>query len=154
MLNNNCTFDGVIYCQQNRTQELNERIFSRNSPYFKTPARYNPRSVETKRVKFPIIASNNVCESIQYKNGFNVDLETVLHNRQFALQRAELNEYVPSSTSTLYNDYIPKHEEVINPHPELNRIGQKKTFNPNKFNLGKNTFNNATRNQLLNINNN
>ena len=44
MLNSDCSPNGVIYCQQNRTQELNERIFSRNNPYFKQPPRYNPVS--------------------------------------------------------------------------------------------------------------
>ena len=150
MLNNDCSPNGVVYCQQNRTQQLNDRIFSRNNPYFKQPPRYNPVSLGTKRSKMPIISSNNLCNT-NHKNGFNVDLETVLHNRQFALQKSELNEYVPSSTSTLYNDYIPASETINNPHSLLNNDREFPTFNPNRYNIGKNTFNNPTRNQLLDI---
>jgi|TARA_Y200000002_G_C22669715_1_gene659454 hypothetical protein len=153
MLNSDCSPNGVIYCQQNRTQELNERIFSRNNPYFKQPPRYNPVSLDTKRSKMPIVSSNNICNT-NHKNGFNVDLETVLHNRHFALQNSELNEYVPSSTSSLYNHYIPASEPINNPHGLLNSDRELPTFNPNKYNIGKNIFNNSTRNQLLNIKNN
>ena len=151
MQNNECSLNGVLFCLQNRTQVLNDRIFSRNNPYFHQPPRYDPRSVGTKRTRFPIITSNNVCDKHSKKNGFNVDLETVLHNRQFALQRSELNEYVPSSTSTLYNDYIPNGVAVNNPHNLLNTSNISRNFNPNKYNLGKNTFHNYTRNQLLNV---
>ena len=60
MPDNNCTPNGVLYCQQKRTEELNDRIFSRITPHFKTPPRYAPRSVGTQRSKFPIVGSNNV----------------------------------------------------------------------------------------------
>tara|TARA_A100001015_G_C14965631_1_gene702812 strand:- start:176 stop:637 length:462 start_codon:yes stop_codon:yes gene_type:complete len=151
MLNNECFPNGVIYCQQRRTQDLNDRIFSRNIPYLTNPVRYSTRSVGTKYSIMPIISSNDDCKNINVKDGYNADLETVLQNRHFALQRSELNEYVPSSTSSLYNDYIPEKTNSSNPHPFLNNVGQKPSFNPNKYNLGGQRFNNATRNQLLNI---
>ncbi len=151
MLTNECSPNGVIYCQQRRTQDLNDRIFSRNVPYFSNPVRYSTRAVETKHSVMPIISSNDDCKNNNVKDGYNADLETVLHNRHFALQKSELNEYVPSSSSTLYNDYIPQQTGSDNPHPLLNNVGQKPAFNPNKYNLGGQRFNNATRNQLLNI---
>jgi len=151
MLNNECSPNGVTYCQQRRTQDLNDRIFSRNVPYFSNPVRYNTRSVETKYSVMPIISSNDDCKNTNVKDGYSADVETVLHNRQFALQRSELNEYVPSSSSALYNDYIPQQTGSGNPHPLLNNVGQKPAFNPNKYNLGGQRFNNATRNQLLNV---
>lgn len=143
--------NSVLYCQQNRTQELNNRIFSRNKPYFHQPPRYSHYPIETKRVKFPVISSNNLCDKTSKKNGFNIDLETVLQNRQFALQKTELDQYVPSSTSTLYNDYIPNFKPVENPHPHLNNVKISNDFNPNTYNLAKNTFYNSTRADLLNV---
>ena len=151
MLKNECSPNGVIYCQQRRTQDLNDRIFSRQTPFFNQPVRYDTRSVGTKYGVMPIISSNDDCKNNNVKTGFNTDLETVLQNRHFALQRSELNEYVPSSTSTLYNAYVPLQSAVNNPHPLLNNVGQKPAFNPNKYNLGAQRFNNPTRNQLLNI---
>ena len=73
MQNNEYSLNGVLFCQQNRTQVLNDRIFSRNNPYFHQPPRYDPRSIVTKRTRFPIITSNNVCDKHSKKNGFNVD---------------------------------------------------------------------------------
>lgn len=146
-----CEFpsNSVLYCQQNRTQELNNRIFSRNNPYFHQPPRFSHNPVHTKRVKFPVLSSNNICTNTSKKNGFNVNLETVLQNRQFALQKTELDQYVPSSTSTLYNDYVPNFVPVNNPHTHLNNSKINNNFNPNTYNLAKHTFNNSTRTDLL-----
>ena len=119
---NEALSNSVLYCQQNRTQELNNRIFSRNNPYFHQPPRFTNNPVDTKRIKLPVISSNNLCNNTSKKNGFNVDLETVLQNRQFALQKTELDQYVPSSTSTLYNDYRPNFVPVNNPHTYLSLI--------------------------------
>tara|TARA_B100001057_G_C22644233_1_gene869468 strand:- start:498 stop:959 length:462 start_codon:yes stop_codon:yes gene_type:complete len=148
-----CEFpsNSVLYCQQNRTQELNNRIFSRNNPYFHQPPRFSHNPVHTKRVKFPVLSSNNICTNTSKKNGFNVNLETVLQNRQFALQKTELDQYVPSSTSTLYNDYVPNFVPVNNPHTHLNNSKINNNFNPNSYNLAKHTFNNSTRTDLLNV---
>ena len=148
-----CEFpsNSVLYCQQNRTQELNNRIFSRNNPYFHQPPRFSHNPVHTKRVKFPVLSSNNICTNTSKKNGFNVNLETVLQNRQFALQKTELDQYVPSSTSTLYNDYVPNFVPVNNPHTHLNNSKINNNFNPNTYNLAKHTFNNSTRTDLLNV---
>ena len=88
---------------------------------------------------------------MNFHNGFNVEVETVLHNRHLALQRSELHEYVPSSTSSLYNEYVPEYKPVENPHKFMNDNKLNITFNPNTFNLANNYFNNATRNELLNI---
>ena len=148
---NEALSNSVLYCQQNRTQELNNRIFSRNNPYFHQPPRFTHNPVNTKRIKFPVISSNNVCNNTSKKNGFNVDLETVLQNRQFALQKTELDQYVPSSTSTLYNNYRPNFVPVNDPHVHLNKININNNFNPNGYNLAKHTFNNSTRTDLLNV---
>ena len=151
MQSSECQSNSLLYCQQNRTQELNNRIFSRNNAYFHQPPRYEPRPVETKRIKLPVISSNKVCDKTSKKNGFNIDLETVLQNRHFALQKTELDQYVPSSTSTLYNDYVPNFVQVNNPHTHLNSVKINNNFNPNTYNLAKNTFYNSTRTDLLNI---
>ena len=72
MQSNDSLSHSVLYCQQNRTQELNNRIFSRNNPYFHQPPRFTHNPVNTKRIKFPVISSNNVCNNTSKKNGFIV----------------------------------------------------------------------------------
>ena len=47
-------FDNNVYiCQQERTQELNDRIMDRNQPSIKMNNVYDPRPAETRRVIFP-----------------------------------------------------------------------------------------------------
>lgn len=154
MQNNPCSPYGVILCQQGRTQDLNSRIFSRFNPFFHQPPRYDSRAASTNRSHFPVLGSNEKCQRMDAKSGFNVDLETVLQNRQFALQRSELNEYVPSSKSMLYNEYIPSGRNETDPHGLLSQQQTFNSFNPDKYNLGKKIFNNSTRTQLLNVKNN
>ncbi len=146
-----CSPNGVIICQQGRTQDLNDRIFSRMNPFFHQPPRFNSRSISTVRSVLPVIGSNEVCNREDVKDGFNVDLETVLQNRVFALQKSELNEYVPSSKSMLYNKYVPSGRIEENKHPLLSQQQPLFYFNPNKYNLGNQFFHNSTRTQLLNI---
>lgn len=81
----------------------------------------------------------------------NVDVETVLRNQTFALQRADQNVYVPTKDSELYNvRIISKPSEQ--PHPLL---FTKNEFNNNIHNendkIGKDYFYNHTRTQLRNL---
>ena len=82
-------------------------------------------------------------------NGFsnNINTESSLRNQFFALQKCEQSEFVPKSTSDLFQtkvDYKPQKQT----HPLLFDKPDLAPFNPNVQNLGYNLFNNHTRVQL------
>ena len=51
--------DGVYYCQQERTQQLNERIANRNIPSAFLEPQFPPRPVPTKYTLLPIMDEKN-----------------------------------------------------------------------------------------------
>ena len=77
----------------------------------------------------------------------NINTESILRNQFFALQNCEQSEYVPSSTSDLYQTKID-YKPVQQNHPLLFEKSDLAPFNPNTSNVGNNLFNNHTRNQL------
>ena len=104
----NGVVEGVYYVQQERVDELNDRIFSRNLASAPLQPNYDPRPIHTKYSIFPIVDRRTpVKESLttypQYNvssnfyagndrgpvNGFieNVDVDTLLKNQYFALQK-------------------------------------------------------------------
>ena len=166
--------DGVLYGQNDRIDELNDRLSQRHFSDSPLEPNYDPRPVQTKRTLFPIVknARHTTEPSLQYPvyntsanfnpgnriaptAGFrqNVDVETVLRNQTFALQRgASQSVYVPSSASELYNVSVVS-SPSIQPHPDL--------FAPHTFsnqahpnlagvNIGNDRFFNHTRTQLRN----
>ena len=82
----------------------------------------------------------------------HVNDESRLRNQFFAIQKCEKSEYVPPSTSDLYN-YKINSQPVHQPFPKLFEEQQFNKFNPNVCNLGKNLFDNSTRVQLKNLSN-
>ena len=90
----------VYYCQQERTQELSDRIYSRNMPSHQLGAAYFARPVDTyatvmpildcrkpatvTKAHFPVYNQSNVFNPGQGApfNGYsrNVDVESRLHN--------------------------------------------------------------------------
>lgn len=153
-----------------RTQQLNDKIYSRNIPSTEMMPNVSTRGVSTKYSTLPIIDRHRFpkeefkkFESYQVSNVFNpgndgapwngfasnVNLESILRNQFFALQKSDRAYYVPDSSSELFNApeisskvdtdlLVFKNEPVIN-------------FDPNPLNLGKETFNNFTRYQLKNL---
>lgn len=154
-----------------RAQEINNSIYLRNVPSVELRPNLAPRSVSTKYSTLPIIDRRrvpkekmkeyqdyNVSTTFNPGNdsapwsGFssNVNLESVLRNQFFALQKCDRADYVPSSGSDLFIDQIPENKPsepnllMFESHPNIE-------FNPNPLNLGKETFNNFTRYQLKNL---
>ena len=170
-MNSNGVVEGVYYTNLERNQQLNERISSRNVPSEPLQPFYSSRPVSTKYSKLPIIdqykqanvpmmiAPNfNVGTVFNPGNaeapwsGYasNVDVETVLRNQTFALQKGDRAFYVPSTNSDLYKiDVYGKPENQ--PFPGLFVEQRLEPFNPNTYNLGNDTFNNPTRQQLKNV---
>jgi hypothetical protein len=144
--------NGVYYCNNDRVDELNDRIYARYVPDSNLRPNYDPRPVSTKYSRFtiidPVIKRNvnlkmynnyNTLDNNKIpffysgsNNGHvlrNVDLETKLRNQNIALQHgAPQGMYVPSSKSDLYHIDIPGSSNIgEQPFPEL--------FNNNTSNI-------------------
>lgn len=154
-----------------RYQILNERIADRNIPSDTLQTTFSIRPVSTKYSLMPILdqykpTTVNVPVRQNYNIGKifnpgnaqapwsgyanNVDIETILRNQAFALQKGDRATYVPSSNSDLYINEVVGRKE-IQTHPYLFSNNYFDNFNPNTFNLGNEVFNNATRQQFKNI---
>lgn len=160
--------NGLYTCNHGRVDEINNRISDRNLPSTNLQPQYDIRPVPTKYGYMTILdqykktsvplntytpySTNNTFNPGTAQapwNGFsnNVNTESTLRNQFFALQNCEQSEYIPSSTSDLYQtkvDYVPQKQS----HPLLFDKPDLEPFNPNTCNLGNNLFNNHTRYQL------
>uniref|UniRef100_A0A6C0JJJ9 Uncharacterized protein n=1 Tax=viral metagenome TaxID=1070528 RepID=A0A6C0JJJ9_9ZZZZ len=165
---------GVYYGQNERVDELNDRMKTRHFPDSPLQPNFDPRSVPTKYALFPMVNRRKelkepVIPYLDYNvranfnpgthrappSGFlnNVDTETVLRNQTFAYQRyADQSVYVPSSNSDLYKIVVP-HGSINEPqpHPDLfTRQHFDQSLHPNMqgSNIGRDRFFNHTRTQL------
>jgi hypothetical protein len=164
--------DGCLIGQQDRVDELNERISSRHFPDHALQPNFDPRPTNTRYTMFPMVDQfrpiNEPIQIIEQHNvstNFspatrkgpvstylaNVNTETILRNQQFALQHgADQAVYVPSSTSDLYRVEVVGRQEV-QPFERLFDRPSYKTTQPAIIqSLGKDRFNNSTRVQLRN----
>jgi hypothetical protein len=166
--------EGVYYGQNERVDQLNDRINTRQFPDSPLEPNFAPRSVPTKYALFPMINRRKpmqepVIPYIDYNlsvnfnpgshrappSGFfnNVDTETILRNQTVALQKgADQGVYVPSSQSDLYNVRVPQGSiQEPQPHPSLFskfQFDQTPHANINGSNIGTDRFFNHTRTQL------
>lgn len=160
--------NGVYYCNMARTEELNTRIASRNIPSGTLQPQFSVRSVSTKYAHLPImdrrtkptvdieqLPSYNITKTFNPGNaqapwsGFaaNVNVESTLRNQFFALQKCEQPNFVPSSTSELYNVKIDSGMPIQQPFPQLFQEPKFEPFNPNDCGVGNNLWENSTRQQ-------
>jgi hypothetical protein len=166
---------GVYYGQNERVDELNTRMNTRQFSDSPLEPNFNPRSIPTKHSLFPIVNrrapfKEPVIPYLDYDlmanfnpgthrappSGYinNVDVETVLRNQTMAYQRGcDQCVYVPSSKSELYNSYMASctTRQEDQPHPDLfNTPHLDQSLHPNiqDTNIGKDRFFNHTRTQL------
>jgi len=160
-------------CVSDIHKQTNERIYDRNIPSQMLQPYIDVRPVMTKYSHFPIVdprkpinvplqqmPTYNVNKVFNPGNttspwsGFasNVNLESELRNQVFALQKCSQAEYVPNSTSDLYN-YNFRTVKQPNPHELLFQTNNFEQFNPNPSTefVGTELFNNNTRNQVKDI---
>ena len=146
------------FCNLERTEELNERLFNRNVPITYYNPVFEARSQSTKYQKYPI---TKCIENNEIKMGYNtkwsdyvsnVNNESALRNQVFPISNSLTNHYVPSSSSELYNKPKLGEENIKQEFPYL--------FEENKFdstdmgflgNMSKDNFYNHTRQQMKNI---
>jgi hypothetical protein len=160
-------------CQNERVDELNNRIASRNIPsaplqpfYYQTPVStkygYMPILDQSKGSSVPLNnypiysphttfnPGNNMAPWHGFAN--NVNVESTLRNQFFGLQDCEQGIYVPSSKSDLYNVSVPASSQPVN--QQFPRLFQREVFdhyNPNTNNLGNSFFNNTTRTDIKDV---
>ena len=165
---------GAYFCQQDRTTALSRRMYKRNVPNVPLQMGYDPRAVQTRFVRMPILdcrlPSYTPCERRPIYNtrfmfagssqalpfnGFQnkVDTESKLMNIIFPLQDCPQSKFIPSSRSDLYNNsyLIPTTNPVKMTNQLLFRKETFQKFNPNMCNIGHDTFNNNTRVQIKNL---
>ena len=163
----------LFLCQNERIDELNERISSRNIPsqplqpfYYQTPVStkygYMPILDQRKESSVPLNnypvfsphATFNPGNNMAPWHGFanNVNVESTLRNQFFGLQDCQQAYYVPSSTSDLYKVSVPPPSQPVNQQfPLLFQREVFDHFNPNSDNLGNSFFNNSTRTDIKDI---
>lgn len=164
---------GVVYRQNERLDELNQRLGQRQFTDKPLQPNYNPRPVPTKYSHFPIIDRRKaapptpIASYLEYssKTNFapiishngpvdtyfqNIDSESVLRNQYFALQKgADQAIYVPESDSDLYGFSAVGRQESQT-HPDLflkQQFSQVPNANLNPA-IGSDKFFNHTRQQL------
>jgi hypothetical protein len=165
---------GVQYGQNDRVDELNDRINNRVIPDSPLEPNFNPRPVSTKYAQFPIInrrkqvnepnvpypaynqhinftPTTSKGPSSGYRN--NVDVENSLRNQEYALQHgADQNVYIPSPNSDMYKPTIVS-KPSEQPHPGLfqqHRFSSMPHPNVENSVIGRDQFFNHTRTQLRN----
>jgi len=148
-------------------EQTNHRIYNRNIPSQPLQAYLDVRPVMTKYSIMPIVdpRAKVVVPMIQNPtynvetvfnpgnreapwSGYNANDESILRNQIFALQKGSQKEYVPNSTSNLYQWNFYDNNPVHQPHDLLFKEEKFPDFNPNKLNLGYSLFHNSTRAQL------
>lgn len=164
--------NGLYYGQQERVEELNERIQSRiipdsplapNFDFRATPTRYTDFSTidSQKKQKEHILPYPTYNTSVNFNPGntsgpvsgytSNISVETLLRNQHFALQNgSDQGMYVPSSNSTLYKTTVISRPSE-QPYPMLfkkERFSQAPHPNVQGTTIGNDQFFNHTRTQL------
>jgi hypothetical protein len=161
---------GVSYGQNERVDELNDRLQTRQFSDKPLAPNFSGIPVPTKQSRFqimdrraPIKEHITAMEEHNVETNFSpathrgppstffthVDVESGLRNQTVALQKGCIQSvYVPDSTSDLYKVKVP-YSTGPNPHPEL-FISQtfRETTRIVGNNIGKDMFNNHTRTQL------
>lgn len=148
-------------------EQTNHRIYDRNIPSKPLQPYLDVRPVMTKYSILPIVDPRRKCDVPMIQcptfnvettfnpgnrdapwSGYSVNEESILRNQIFALQKGSQKEYVPNSTSNLYQWSFQTTNKVEQPHDLLFIEPKFNEFNPNKLNLGYSLFHNSTRAQL------
>ena len=124
----------ILFCNEDRIEEINDRIFNRNIPSQSLQPEFSLRPSPTQRTIFPIVnPSLNSCVKLKEFpifniekvfnpgnaqapwSGFanNIDVNSSLRNQFFALQKAPQSKFIPSTNSSLYtNNYLPTYSNI------------------------------------------
>ena len=159
----------VLICNNERVEELNERILARNYPDRALDVQFQFRSQPTRYVYFPTIDKEQCIISDKQpayciKKTFNpctrngpwsgyvnkVDDESRLRNQLVPLQNNDYLAYIPKDISDLYKNSMVKSGNT-QPYSRLfekPNLSSSQNNLSNNSNLAINLFNNDTRQQL------
>ena len=170
--NGNNVINGVYYCNQERINQINNRIYDRNIPSKSLQMVFNPRQVQTRYVRFPVIdchtpsntpiINKGVYNQITQFNpgtsapysGYatNIDQDSRLKDIFLPTQKwTAQTKFIPSSHSDLYNINVITSKPVVMTNKDLFRQETFAPFNPNPCNLGNKVLYNHTRQQVKNL---
>lgn len=151
----------MLYEAQNeRVEELNRGIYARNAADTPLEPMFDFRPVQTKYALFPALDRRNISDSQppvrSSQTGFQVDKETQIQNRFFALQKggSEIQSaYIPSTQSMLYKDPEFSNKTSPSEHPGLFQSFQRPDPKPiphfiSSLHMSNRPFGNATRTQM------
>lgn len=158
--------NGVFYCQEDRTQQLSDRMYSRNTSNAPIKMYYSIRPTQTRYVHLPIV-DQRLPPTVQCQqkpiyntqtmfapttslpfNGYqaNIDTETRLRNTIFPLQSCPQAYYMPGTQSDMYDaSYLTQGKHVNMTNPLLFHQEKFNAFDPNTCNIGHDQFYNHTR---------
>jgi hypothetical protein len=144
-------------------------IYNRNNTTDTLQRNYTPRGTPTRTVRMPIYSepANMGClvelsndtrimfaagaDSLPFQ-GYqrNIDIETKLRNTIFPTQYAAKSQFIPDTTSSLYNNesFITNSQMT---HSLLFKQHQFHKFDPNINNIGHQLFHNHTKTQTRNL---
>ena len=164
---------GVIYNNQERFTEIDNRISERNYPSTTLQMTFDPRAVTTRRCVFPALDCHSRSSMPVFKqqpfdtlNQFNpgtsapysgyatkVDEESRVQNMFMPTQKwTAQTKFVPSSRSDLYvPPNVTTSQPVMQTHPLLFKEDNLAPFNPNPNNMGHDVLYNHTRQQIKNL---
>ena len=168
----------LIYNEQSASQRTNTnnlRVSERNVPSKILQPYLDARPCSTKYTVLPIIDPRKVVNTpliqratFNPQQTFNpgndtapwagyaskVNLESNLRNQVYALQSSSQSIYIPESSSSLYNVKWENKQNINQPFNDLFKNQQFNSFNPNPYSdtIGYEMFNNATRQQLKDVN--
>ncbi len=161
----------AYYCQQERTTQLSDRMYKRNLAEGSLAPHMIARYVSTRLETLPMMDCRKVVPTKMANYGAydsmetfhpgssapysgycnNVDIETHLRNTIHPLQKAPQSKFIPDSSSDLFNTKHFKQTHGVDPNDLLQRPEQFDAFNPNRCLLGKNLFDNHTRQQTKDV---
>jgi len=168
---------GIYYGQNERVDEINERIYDRNKSDSILEPNFDPRPVPTKYSLFPIIdrrsdSNERIMKIPNYMDKYNfnpgtsapisgyvsnINCENSLRNQYFGLQKGVGQDvYIPSTKSDLYNSNLNIQSNSVQdkqPHPGLFKSFDYKNENQPfivSTPIGHDRFYNHTRTQLRN----
>lgn len=166
------SLDFTDSCSSQKANIMNTRAYDRNipsqmlQPYLSVrpvDTKYavmpivDPRTpIKTQLVQQPIYNTNQVFNPGNTKSPWsgyatNVNVESELRNQIYALQSCSQSVYVPSSNSDLYSHSFKTTNTTNQPFPGLFQKDYFNSFDPNPEDIGKEMFQNCTRQQLKNL---
>ena len=158
----------TYYCYEGSRYQINDELYQRNLPSSPPQMTFSPRAVQTRFVMMPLVDCRRksgvpIVKRRPYDHketylptreapysGYAkaIDIETILHNTIFPIQKASQSKFIPSSQSDLYQLYVKNGRPVRQTHPALFKEQRWNRVNRDKCGLGHKFFDNHTKYQV------